>query len=52
MFIYHVIYLIIMRVPCSESVILLKWLDENQAIDDIIIPPYVTGFLKHSMRMT
>ena len=25
---------------------LLKWLDENQAIDNRIIPPYVTGTLK------
>ena len=39
MFIYHAIQLIIM---C----------DENQAIDNRIIPPYVTGALKHSMHVT
>ena len=32
-------------------VILLKWLDENQAIDNIIILSYVTGTLKHSIHM-
>ena len=26
--------------------------DENQAIDNRIIPPYVTGTLKHLMHMT
>ena len=26
--------------------------DENQAIDNIIIPPYVTGASRHSMQMT
>ena len=33
-------------------VTLLKWLDENQAIDKRIILPYVTGTLKHSMYKT
>ena len=30
---------------------LLKKLDENQAIDNWIIPPYVTGTLKNLMHM-
>ena len=33
-------------------VILLKWLDENQAIEKRIISPYVGAALKYSMRMT
>ena len=33
-------------------VILLKWLNENHAIDNRIILPYMTGTLKHSMHMS
>ena len=32
--------------------ILLKGLDENQATDNRIISPYMTGTLKHLMHMT
>ena len=30
---------------------LLEWLDENQAVDNRIIPPYVTGTLKSLMHV-
>ena len=36
----------------KKYLILLKWLDENQTIDNRIIPPYVSGTLKHSTHMT
>ena len=41
-----------MCVLCARRVVLLEGLDENQAIDNRIIPPYVTDALKHSMHMT
>ena len=40
------------KTSCCKPVILLKRLYENKTIDNRIIPPYVTGKLKHSMHMT